>query len=267
MTKRFKATASARYVSGAALTVSLAALTGAAFAVPGYVTQGTSSEAPLTSGSGLCWRTGDWSPDKAKDPCDPVPRAAAPIAPVVRAPEPAPAPVAPIAAAPLAAPPVIERVTLNTDVLFEFNKAELLPGGQKKLDDLASTAQKAEVDRVVIVGHADRIGSDDYNKELSERRAMAVKDYLAQKGAPADRVEAQGRGESEPLAQCGKMGKEVGANKKLVSCLQPDRRVEIEVLGHREVAGGAASPSSSGASTPSGSAGSSTGAAGSSSGR
>src|SRR6185503_11817716 len=182
MTKRFKSRAFARKALGAAVAASLATLAGLASAVPGYVT--SSGDMAVMSGSGQCVRSGEWTPSMAKDPCDPVPRAAQP-APVAQAPveQPAPAP-APIAAAPIAAAPspVIQKLTLNTDVLFEFNKAELRSSGQQKLDDLAQRAQGADVDRVVVVGFADRIGSEQYNQELSERRAQAVKDYLAQKG-------------------------------------------------------------------------------------
>ena len=236
MTKRLKRSASARYVTGAALAVTLAALAGAAGAVPGYAT--STGETPVMSGSGLCWRTGDWAPDKARDPCDAVPRAAAPAAAPVEQPK----------------PPVIQKLTLSTDVLFQFGKADLAPAGQTKLDELAQTAQGAEVDRVVIVGNADRIGTDQYNQDLSERRAQAVKDYLAAKGVAQERVQAEGRGESQPVTgdQCKGMGPERKSNAKLVSCLQPDRRVEIEVLGSREVAAGT-SGASSGASAPSGS--------------
>jgi OmpA-OmpF porin, OOP family len=202
----------------AALAVSLALAAGAASAVPGYLTD--PRESAVTNSTGLCWRSGDWTPDKAASPCDAVPRAAAP-APVVSEAAPAPAPVA---AAPLAPPTVIEKITLKSDALFEFNKADLRPEGQQKLDDLARTAQGSRVEQVVIVGHADRIGSEKYNKDLSERRAEAVKSYLAAKGVDQQRVRAEGHGESEPVTQCGRMGPENGSNKKLVSCLQPDRR-------------------------------------------
>src|SRR3954471_15534965 len=113
-----------------ALAISLAAIAGAALAVPGYVTSG--SDTAVLSGSGSCWKTGDWTPDKAREPCDPVPRAATP-APVEQATRQEPPP--PVAAAPAA--PVIQKLTLSTDVLFEFNKAELRDGGQQKLDELA----------------------------------------------------------------------------------------------------------------------------------
>ena len=78
MTKRFKPGAAARYVTEAALAVSLAALTGAAFAaVPGYVTSGGGDYA-VTDSSGNCWRSGGWTANDAREPCDAVPHAAAP---------------------------------------------------------------------------------------------------------------------------------------------------------------------------------------------
>ena len=82
-----------------------------------------------------------------------------------------------------------------------------------------------------------------------------MKQYFTQKGLAPDRVQTEGKGESEPVTQCGKMGPERASNRKLVSCLQPDRRVEIEVLGHREVAASGTEPSGagSGAGTGSGS--------------
>jgi OOP family OmpA-OmpF porin len=246
MKKRFEASASARYVSGAALAVSLAGFVGAAFAAPGYVTYGPDNA--VVNAAGHCWKAGYWTPDMAAEPCDAVPRAAAAAAVVAVTPPPAPAPVA-------AAPLVIEKVDIATDVLFEFDSATLLPGGMKRLDEVANSAQGAEVDKVAIVGHADRIGSEQYNQQLSERRAQAVKDYLAQKGADTQRIEAEGRGKSEPVTgdECNKLGAPRKSNAKLVACLQPDRRVEIELLGSREVAGGSTAPSSAGASTSSGS--------------
>ena len=235
----------ARYWSCSAVAASLLALSGAAVAAaPGYVTSG-GDLVPVTNAAGQCWTTIDWTPINAAAPCHTVTRTSAAPVPVVRA-EPAPAP-APVAAAPIAPAPVIQRITLSTDVLFRFNSAELRPGAHEKLDELAQTMQGAEVDRIVAIGHADRIASEKYNEELSRKRAEAVKDYLVkERGVDAQRVETEGRGESQPVAQCGKMGPERGSNQKLVACLQPDRRVEIEVLGHREVAAGEA-PSTSGA--------------------
>src|SRR3954468_10979932 len=193
---------------------------------PGYV--GTGAGVVATNPFGLCWHGGaEWSADKAQSPCDVVPRASVPAAPIAKAPEPAPAPQPLAAAAPAPEPVVIEKISLSTDVLFPFNSAELLPGGQQKLDQLAQNAQGANVEKVVLTGHADRIGSEEYNQQLSEERAQAVADYLAQKGVDSSRVQVEGKGKAEPLTgnQCTKMGPENNKNQKLIACLQPDRRV------------------------------------------
>jgi len=232
----------------------------------GYV--GSGAGVVATNPFGLCWRSGgEWSPDKAAAPCDAVPRASVPPAPIAKAPEPAAAPAPVAAAAP--APIVIEKITLSTDVLFEFNKAELRPSGQQKLDDLAKSAQGANVEKVVLVGHADRIGSEEYNQELSEKRAKAVADYLAQKGVDSSRLQVEGKGESQPITgnECAKMGAESNKNQKLIACLQPDRRVDAELLGSRESTASTGSPSAAGATSgSSSSAGSASGASSSESG-
>jgi OOP family OmpA-OmpF porin len=148
-----------------------------------------------------------------------------------------PAPPPPVAVAAVAQPEpprmVIQKVSLSTDVLFDFNKAELKDAGKQKLDELASQIKDAKVEEIVVVGHADRIGSETYNEKLSEARAQSVKGYLAERGATTNAITAQGKGESAPVTgdQCKKM-----AGKKLIECLEPDRRVEIEILGSREVA-------------------------------
>jgi OmpA-OmpF porin, OOP family len=146
-------------------------------------------------------------------------------------------------------------VTLSTDVLFEFNKAELRDEGKKKLDEIADGLKDARVDEILAIGHADRIASEQYNQKLSEARAQAVKDYLAQRGFGQEKVRVEGRGEQQPVTgdDCAKMGPERAANKKLVNCLQPDRRVEIEVFGTREVAASDTQPAAGATSGPAGS--------------
>lgn len=214
-------------------------------ATPGYAM--SSDGKVILSGSGQCVRAGHWSPANAAEPCDRVPRADMAPPPVAAVPAPAPEPAPQLSPAPppqaVAQPepprPVIQKLTLSTDVLFDFNSANLKDGGKSRLDQLVSEIKDADVDEIVAVGHADRIASDDYNQKLSEARAQAVKDYLASKGARGNTITAEGKGESQPVTgeKCQKMGTERGSNKKLVECLQPDRRVEIEVLGSRQVAG------------------------------
>lgn len=224
-------------MSRIAITAALAVLSGAALAQTtqsvdsGYVQDSTRN---FTTGAfGQCVRTGYWNPALAADPCDPTARAGLQPAATAR-PEPvaqaAPAPV------PIAARPVLEKVTLSSDVLFEFGKATLRPEGKQKLDELAGRLGDANVEEILAVGHADRIASDNYNQKLSEERANAVKVYLVDKGMSPELVKAEGKGESQPVTgeDCKKMGPERANNKKLVTCLQPDRRVDIEVFGTRE---------------------------------
>lgn len=220
-------------------------------ALPGYVT--SSSGQVVLSGFGQCVRSQYWVPANAAEPCDRVARAElAPPPPVAAAPAPAPVPVVVAAVEPPR--PVIQKLTLSADVLFDFGKADLKDSGKARLDQLASELKGADVDEIIAVGHADRIASEDYNQKLSEARAQAVKDYLAQQGAKSNVITAQGKGESQPVTgdACKKLGAERSNNKKLVECLQPDRRVEIEVLGSRQVAGGAPA-AGTGSSAPSGS--------------
>jgi len=159
----------------------------------------------------------------------PVAAAVAP-APVVEAPAPAPAP-APVVVPPAA--PKVERITLDATELFAFNKAELrLP--QPKLDDVAALVNgDASISKVTITGHTDRLGSAAANKALSQRRADAVRNYLAGKGVAANRLEALGLGASKPVKDCS--DKQFRNNKPgLIDCLAPNRRVEIlPVTGQR----------------------------------
>ena len=219
------------------IAAALAALGTAALAEPGYVTQ-SSGAGPVTTPFGLCVHSGTWTPDQAVTPCDAVPRAAVAPAPVARS-EPARAPE-PDTLAQEESPrgPVLERVSLSTDVLFDFGKTALKDSGKQELDELAGRIRDADLESIVATGHADRIGKDDANQKLSEARAQAVKDYLEGKVATQN-IEAAGKGEAEPVtgAACERMGPEQRKNRKLVECLQPDRRVEIEVFGTRTASG------------------------------
>ncbi|HEX6692796.1 MAG TPA: OmpA family protein [Burkholderiales bacterium] len=240
-------------ISRIAVAAALAAISGAAgaqnpsdpaAASGGYVTN--SSRQTATGAFGQCVRTGYWNPSLAAEPCDATARASSAPVPMARqepVPQAAPAPTPIVAEAPR---PVIEKVTLSSDVLFEFNQASLRPEGQQKLDELAGRISDANIDEIVATGHADRIASENYNQKLSEERARAVKTYLVGKGLGEQLVKAEGKGESQPVTDCRKMGPERANNRKLVSCLQPDRRVEIEVFGSRETSATGATGSGAG---------------------
>jgi len=121
---------------------------------------------------------------------------------------------------------------LTASVLFEFDQSALRPGETAKLDELAARIKGRAYDRVDAVGHADRIGGNDYNLQLSTRRAEAVRAYLVGKGIDAGRVRADAKGESEAASgeACKNMGPESRTNQKLIECLQRDRRVEVKLV-------------------------------------
>jgi len=177
---------------------------------------------------GLCVRTGFWSPAMALAECDPD--LVKKPAPVPVAPRPAPAkPVTPPPPPkPAAVVPSREKVTLSADTLFNFDKATIRPDAKAKLDDLVGKIKGVNLEVVIAIGHADRIGSDRYNQKLSVRRAESVKAYLVSKGIPANRIYTEGKGEKQPVKACPAMPRA-----KLIQCLQPNRRVEIEVVGTR----------------------------------
>lgn len=165
------------------------------------------------SGFGLCWRTGYWTPAAAIAECD---------GDLVK--------TGAVAKDAAGVKPVGAKITLSADALFDFDKAVLRAEGKSKLDELVTKAKEINLEVIIAVGHADRIGKDAYNQKLSERRAAAVKEYLVSKGIEANRVYTEGKGEKQPVT-AGKCGKSEKKTKALIECLQPDRRVEIEVIG------------------------------------
>lgn len=117
-----------------------------------------------------------------------------------------------------------ERFELSGDVLFAFGKASLSPAGQQALNDFVAQIRPYDLMQLKIIGHTDRVGSLSANQRLSERRANMVKNYLVLQGLDPKVMQSEGRGESEPISNCGNLPKA-----KLVQCLQADRRVEFEV--------------------------------------
>lgn len=125
------------------------------------------------------------------------------------------------------------KVTFSADSLFDFDRASIKPAGQRDLDKFAADLKGVNFDVIKVTGHTDRIGSHAYNLKLSMRRAEAVSHYLvASAGIPAGKMAVKGVDGADPVTKPGDcVGKK--ATKKLVACLQPDRRVEIEVSGTR----------------------------------
>lgn len=161
-----------------------------------------------------------------------------PPAPYITAPQPTPAPAVVAAApppppkpAPVVAPPAPRKVSFSADSLFAFDQSTIKPEGKQHLDKFAADLRGTSFDVISVIGHTDRIGSSAYNQKLSTRRAEMVKSYLMDAaGIPAGKIAARGAGETEPVTKPGDCpGQKV--SKKLIDCLQPDRRVEVEVSG------------------------------------
>ena len=99
----------------------------------------------------------------------------------------------------------IETVVLGERQLtFAVDEATLDPAARETLDELVPQVEdNPNIERVVITGHTDSTGDADYNMDLSQRRAQAVRGYFIRQGIPASKLEARGRGESEPIADNG----------------------------------------------------------------
>jgi OmpA-OmpF porin, OOP family len=167
----------------------------------------------FTNDYGECWHTGTALPLLENSvPC----KASFAAMEVPVTPEPAPVPKASV-------------MTFDVDTLFDFNKSELRPSGRLELDTFIAKINEMNPESITVTGHADRLGSDSYNQALSESRAQSVKNYMVSTGIPAESIQALGKGETEPV----KKSDDCKGNRtdQLIVCLQPNRRVEAQVVG------------------------------------
>jgi OOP family OmpA-OmpF porin len=176
-----------------AVMLSAVAFLAIAQGTPGYVTDGSGQI--VKTGSGLCLHTGSYTAANAVRGCDPV---------AERAP-----------------------VTINGDVLFEFDSAALTVAGRAALDRLVPTIAPGST--VTVVGHTDRIGTAQYNLKLSQHRAGAVADYLNAKSGFKSKFVTQGVGATQPT-EGTKLCTGIKNFERFKSCLAPDRRVVITVI-------------------------------------
>ena len=154
----------------------------------------------------LCWRNANWTPATAAPGCDgAIAKAAA---------------AKPAAAKPAAA---AAKVTYTADALFDFDKSVLKPAAKTSLDNLVGQIKSLALEVVIATGHTDSVGTDAYNQKLSVRRADAVKKYLVSKGIADSRIQIEGKGESQPVA-----------DNKTADGRAKNRRVQIEVIGTRK---------------------------------
>ena len=129
-------------------------------------------------------------------------------------------------------PVVLKRIELGADALFRFDRSgadDMLPQGRAALVKLVDDIQRNDVvvERLRLTGHTDRLGTDAYNNRLSQQRAATVGNFLRQAGLTMP-MEIVGKGEQEPVTT-GCVGEK--ATPGLVACLQPDRRVSVDLIG------------------------------------
>jgi OOP family OmpA-OmpF porin len=176
---------------------------------------------------GLVYRFGGKTPTPVAQTYTPAPviiaQAPPPPPPIYVAPPPPPP-------APVAMP---QRVSFSADSLFDFDSAAVKPTGRAELDKLASDLRGVDFDVINVTGHTDRIGRQAYNLKLSTQRAEAVGNYLVgAAGIPAGKINARGVNGADPVTKPGEcVGNKV--TQALIACLQPDRRVDVEVTGKR----------------------------------
>ena len=114
---------------------------------------------------------------------------------------------------------VVGQTFILHNMNFATNKVTILPSSESALKTLYDIMQAIPTCRIKIIGHTDNVGTDEFNQRLSEGRAKAIRDELINRGIAGDRIEAEGRGESEPMAD---NDTEEGRAQ--------NRRVEIEIL-------------------------------------
>ena len=191
----------------------------------GYWTSPSSGNTVWKNSTGLCWRAGYWTPAMAIAECDPdlVPKPA--VSPARAAPPPPPAP----APKPAAKPAAAKTLVITSTELFDFDKSVLTSAAKAKIDKevIARLNEFATIQFVNVNCHTDRLGSPQYNQKLSERRAESIKAYLISKGTDVTKIETYGFGKTMPIKSCP----DQKDRKALIACLQPNRRVEVEVKG------------------------------------
>ncbi len=126
-----------------------------------------------------------------------------------------------------------KRVAFNAESMFAFDTHDVQPEAKAALDSFVRDLEGTNYDVIVVEGYTDRIGTDAYNQRLSQERADAVKEYLVASGkVSADKISAKGMSETAPVTHREDCKGNL-AKPDLIVCLQPDRRVEIGVVGTR----------------------------------
>jgi outer membrane protein OmpA-like peptidoglycan-associated protein len=116
------------------------------------------------------------------------------------------------------------KITFGGGILFDFDRADLRPEAQAELTKLGRILNKYDDTNVMVEGHTDATGSDQYNMDLSVRRASSVGTYLAAQNVTRDRLSAVGFGELKPIA-----------SNDTDDGRQQNRRVEVAIWANDEL--------------------------------
>jgi outer membrane protein OmpA-like peptidoglycan-associated protein len=124
------------------------------------------------------------------------------------------------------------KITFDSGILFDVDSATLKPAAQANLVQLAGTLQKYDETNILVEGHTDSDGSDSYNQALSERRADAVKSFLAAQSVAAGRMSSMGYGETVPIADnSSASGKSLNRRVELAIIANEDLKERLEQQG------------------------------------
>ena len=181
----------------------------------------------ISTGSGGCLLTNQWTPELAVRECHPEVVAQ-------RERDSKPVEIAALEEAKPSTPTpamMLKEIRLDASALFDFDAATLRPDGMVKLNELIEQVSSfRNVSKIVVEGHTDRIGPEDYNETLSRKRAETVGAYLSANGTlPSEAIGIMAQGERKPVRTC-----EGVRGAALIQCLQPNRRVEVMVMGMEE---------------------------------
>lgn len=116
------------------------------------------------------------------------------------------------------------RVTFDSGILFGFDSYELTPQARENIRNMSETLQKYPDTNILIEGHTDNVGRENYNQRLSERRASAVADYTVGLGVDRSRIQTRGYGEEQPVAD-----NDTEANRA------QNRRVEVAIFANEDL--------------------------------
>ena len=123
------------------------------------------------------------------------------------------------------------QVTFDSGLLYDFDSDVVRPEAKTNLRELAASLQKYAGSDLLILGHTDEQGTEQYNQGLSERRANSAATYLMSQGVNGARIATRGLGETEPVAS-----NETEAGR------QANRRVEVSIFASQEARAAAAKP-------------------------